>query len=145
MVPEPQKADLLHTVRTELDKVQQTRAALEKRRLPVYVLKRAAEKPVLSPAAGAGKGVVFAGFTFRNQGVDLKQFAYFLANALIGYKPWLPLPVVDENGLEGYYNLDFAFQFEGPASLSRELVRLGLVLEKAERVTECLVVTQNKR
>ncbi|MBC3540327.1 TIGR03435 family protein [Rufibacter sediminis] len=136
LVPKGQEAQLLPTLRKELQKMFTVRASLEKRPREVYVLQvadAAKVKKIPISRAKAEKFGASAG-TFEGEHVPLAKVADYLESFGM-----VNLPVVDETGNKTFYDLFFEFEPEKKGAIHEALAKLGLKLEKAQRPIDVLV------
>ena len=134
LVP-PGKEDSLHSIlRQYLNDHLPVQARPEKKVIPVYVLK---QKPgatlTIMPSVAATSSMGFSGRGYTGTKVTLKDFAdNYLSNEL-------GLPVVDETGLAGYYDIKTDVEQRDFAGIIKSIEALGLVVEKAEREMPVIV------
>ncbi|MBA9078126.1 TIGR03435 family protein [Rufibacter quisquiliarum] len=136
IVPKGQEAQLLPTLRQELQKMFTVRASLEKRLRPVYVLQVADGAKVKKIPVSQAKAEVFGASAgaFDGEHVRLEKVAHYLESFGM-----VNLPVVDETGNQTRYDLSFEFEPERKGAVHEALAKLGLKLEKAERSIDVLV------
>ncbi len=134
LVP-PGKEDSLYTLlQQHLNNNLLVQARPDKKIIPVYVLK---QKPgaalAITPSAAALSTMGFSGKGYTGTKVLLKDFAAdYLSNEL-------SLPVVDETGLTGYYDIKTTVEQRNLAGILQSIEALGLVVEKAEREMPVIV------
>ena len=106
----------------------------EERILPVYVLKKRTDTTLnLSLSKAAATSYSFSGHGFEGQKTTLAAFANnYLANEL-------RLPVVDETGLTGEYDITTTVDLRTEENVRHSVILLGLMLEKAERKIPVIV------
>jgi thiol-disulfide isomerase/thioredoxin len=136
IVAKGQEASLLPTMRQELAARFDLRATLEPRPRSVYLL-RVADARQLPPATGSDKpsSVAASAGAYQGANVTLAEVADYLEGFGL-----VELPVLLAAPTAARYNLEFSYQPEKPGDLRRALADLGLVLEKAERPVEMLVL-----
>ena len=136
VVPPGQEAQLLPTLRKELQKKFTLRASLEKRLRAVYVLRVADAAKVKKIPVSQAKAEVFGASAgvFDGEHVRLEKLADYLESFGM-----VNLPVVDETGNKTFYDLHFEFEPEKKGAIHDALANLGLKLEKAERPIDVLV------
>lgn len=101
---------------------------------PSYVLRRLKNTPAL-PASTKPEQFSFGGGEFTMQGSKLESLRGYLEDEL-------RLPVVDETGLPGRYDVAFAVQSEDlKPSLGAALAKLGLEVVEAPREIQVLRLT----
>ncbi|HAS43826.1 MAG TPA: hypothetical protein DCS93_25315 [Microscillaceae bacterium] len=114
------------------------KARIEKRKKTVVVI---SQQPGGIKVKKAEKKELFSarGDSFNGTGATLENFRNYLEKfGLFG------LPVVDETGLKGTYDLQFSFDPENPTSFKEAMNKLGLNYKKQEREIEVLVLSQEK-
>ncbi|MFB9863675.1 TIGR03435 family protein [Rufibacter immobilis] len=136
IVPQGQEAQLLPTLRKELQKMFTVRARLEKRLREVYVLQVADAAKVKKNPVSQAKTEVFGASAgvFDGEHVTLAKVADYLVSFGM-----VNLPVVDETGDKTFYDLSFDFEPEKKGAVHEALANLGLKLEKAQRSIDVLV------
>ncbi|WP_183906738.1 TIGR03435 family protein [Rufibacter immobilis] len=136
IVPQGQEAQLLPTLRKELQKMFTVRARLEKRLRAVYVLQVADAAKVKKNPVSQAKTEVFeaSAGVFDGEHVTLAKVADYLESFGM-----VNLPVVDETGDKTFYDLSFEFEPEKKGAVHEALANLGLKLEKAQRPIDVLV------
>ncbi|OJJ23942.1 hypothetical protein BKI52_06215 [marine bacterium AO1-C] len=114
------------------------KARIEKRKKTVVVItqqeggfkaKKTTEKGLFS-----GRGD-----SFKGKGATLENFRNYLEGFGI-----FGLPVVDETGLTGTYDIQFSFDPENPSSFKEAMKKLGLAYKKQEREIKVLILSQEK-
>ncbi|MFT4154510.1 redoxin domain-containing protein [Parafilimonas sp.] len=133
MRPE-QKDSLFYYLQQYLNAFLPVKARSEKRVMPVYVLKRkdaGALKITLSEANESSFG--FSGKGYDGTKVLVKDFAEDYLDNELG------LPVVDETGLPGYYDIKTNVEQRDEAGILKSIENIGFVVEKAERKMPVIV------
>ena len=75
------------------------------------------------------------GSGFSNTGATIKEFCDYLEGfGIVG------MPVVDETGEEGLFDIQFAFDPEDPETFKQAMADLGLAYEKEKREIEVLIL-----
>ena len=105
--------------------------------MPVYALTLAANKTF---AAARSKEKVlsysFSGKGFDGTGVTIKEFTeLYLDNELC-------LPVVDETGVEGNYDIRTSMDIRGMEGIKQTIASLGLEITKTERKIKVLILSE---
>lgn len=116
------------------------KSRVEKRKIPVKVLKRAAGPLKMKEAIPGSKEEFWfsgTGLHMKNGSVD-KRFMRFFENRFA--KKDQIIAVLDETGLSGNYDVDIPWYNEDPENIHKELKRLGLKLVDAEREIELLIL-----
>lgn len=134
LVPPGKEDSLYHILRQYLNDHLPVQARPEKKLIPVYVLKQNPGASVtLTPSSAANSSMGFSGRGYTGTKVLLKEFAAdYLSNEL-------GLPVVDETGLAGYYDIKTDVEQRDYAGIIKSIEALGLVVEKAEREMPVIV------
>ncbi len=106
----------------------------EQRTIPVYVLKRIEGIEFQSPVSTATE----SSYGFSGRGYDgtrktIKDFAEeYLTNEL-------GLPVVDETGIGGFYDIKTSVEQRNREGILKSIERLGLKVEKTERLMPVII------
>lgn len=132
LVAPGQEDSLLILMQQRLNMLLPVKARMEKKLLPVYVL-RAADVSGWKSSAATESSWGFSGRGFEGTAIPLKNFVDYLANEL-------PLPVVDETGLLGKYDIRTENVLRTVEEVQAAVQKLGLSLEKAEREIDLLVL-----
>jgi thiol-disulfide isomerase/thioredoxin len=128
LVP-PGKEDSLYIIlRQYLNDHLPVQARPEKKTIPVYVFKRKSGAPLAITTSSAVTGSMsFSGRGYNGTKVLVKDFAAdYLSNEL-------GLPVIDETGLAGFFDIKTTVEQRDFAGILKSIEALGLVVEKAER------------
>jgi len=135
------KGDLLPTLKQELAKRFDLQAKVETQTKDAYVLKITEPEKFKTVARNtSGKRTYYARHgEIDQQGMTMKDFADFLETFGAGR-----LPVVDETGNQGKFDIKFTWQPENPASLTEVLSGMGLTLEKQQRPIDMLILYNQK-
>jgi thiol-disulfide isomerase/thioredoxin len=134
LVKPGQKDSLYIFLRQYLNGYLPVKARPEKRKLGVYVLKKIPGATItIQSSAAQASSYGFSGRGYEGTRVTLADFASkYLANEL-------GLPVVDETGLEGYYDIATTVELRNAAGIIKSIETLGLMIEKAEREMNVIV------
>ncbi|RZK42316.1 MAG: DUF3738 domain-containing protein [Pedobacter sp.] len=128
---------LIQTLKSELLKRFELQAKIEKKEKEVYVLKIANQKKF--DALKRNKGGVKTYFSMHGKidrdCINMIEFAEFLE----GFGTYKSL-VLDETANKENFDVKFSFQPENPESLTEILSSMGLVLKKAKREVEFLIL-----
>lgn len=106
---------------------------LEKQLVPVYVLK-ASDTINLTKSQAQESQSYFSGRGFTGAKIGLGVFADYLSNEL-------SLPVVDETGLKGEFDIQTSLVERSQSEVKKSVRQLGLNIEKAERMQEVLIIS----
>lgn len=132
----PEQKDSLRAIMLALlPKLSPVKTRLEQREMPVYVLRRLPEGSVWPESTDTSDTYSFSGRGFKGSGIRLKPFADYITNEL-------QLPVIDETGLTGRYDIHTDNVLRTMDEVLAALKKLGLTVEKANRSMEALVILQ---
>lgn len=127
-------SELFTALQKELQITHPVKARMEKRTRDV-VLIQTIEGKVLAPEGAHTNSTMGRGDGFSSEGATMEDFcAYLEGFGIFSY------PVVDETGVPGAYNIDFAFDLENPDTFRAAMEKLGLRYAKAQREIEVLVL-----
>lgn len=130
----PEQADSLRIIMLELlAKLSPIKTRQEQREMPVYVLRTLPGAPAWKESADTADLYSFSGRGFSGKGIRLKPFADYLANEL-------QLPVVDETGLTGHYDIETNNVLRTGEEVQAALQKLGLTVEKVNRRMDVLII-----
>jgi peroxiredoxin len=137
LVPLENKDSLLQILQQKLSVAMPFKFRIEYRQMQVYILKKSTTANLQLPlSADANSSFSFNGLGFEGKAVLLADFAKnYLSNEL-------SLPVVDETGLAGKYDIKTNNDIRTEESTIKGLERLGLVLEKGERKVKVLIFSK---
>lgn len=110
------------------------KARLEERKMDVYVLKRKEGVPLTLPVSKAEKSTYsFSGKGYIGEKVTVADFAnIYITNEL-------ELPVKDETGLTGFYDISTKVDLRTTENIKRSVEALGLVVVKEQRAMPVIV------
>ncbi len=139
IVAEKDATKLFDILKEELNEMLHIKARIEKREMDVFVLKKHDTNPftaikVEKPGGGSSRGDYF-----KMAGAPVKKFGNYLESHGL-----TSLPVIDETGIEGFYEFDFSYAPEDKGSFQEAMAKLGLKLEKAKRKIDMLVLSEEK-
>lgn len=118
----------------ELSKVLSFKARIEKRKLSVYILKRKeGDTATWKTSETAETFNMFTGKGFTGKAVPMQLYADYLSNQL-------EKTVIDESGLMGKYDIKTVNAFVSKEEVLKENDRLGLAIEKVERIMDVLII-----
>lgn len=135
LVKPTQKDSLLIIMRELLHKLLPVKFRLEKKEMPVYVLRRLPDAAPWQESIAAEEVFSFSGRGFDSKRIGVDAFAGYLANEL-------GLPVVDETGLAGKYDISTSYVMRTKDELLAALKKLGLSVEKTTRPLDAVIVYQ---
>ena len=108
------------------------KARVEKRSIPVYVLRRLPDAD-WKESASTENTYSFSGQGFNGKGIVMKPFVDFIANEL-------HLPVVDETGFTGRYDIITENTMRTVEDTMAALKRAGLSVEKTLRPMDVVII-----
>jgi uncharacterized protein (TIGR03435 family) len=135
IIAQPDKKLLHQTMAEKLLANFEVKARLEKRRLPVVVLRRHDSTSFALAAASHAPGHSARSDGFESEGATLDDFAGYLEGFGIFGKP-----VVNETGIAGSYVFSFSYTPEQKGSFKQALRNTGLAYSMEEREVEVLVI-----
>lgn len=133
LVP-PGKEDSLRVImQRQLNLLLPVKARVEKRKLPVYLLKiKTGEQPNLTVSLSGKSSSSFSGKGFTGTAIPVSEYASYLSNEL-------GKTVLDETGLTGKYDMETVNETRSWPSIKAGMDKLGLSLEKAEREIDVII------
>lgn len=130
----PEQSDSLKIIMLDLlARLSAIKTKLEQREMPVYILRRLPDAPAWKESSNTADTYSFSGQGFKGEGIKLQPFADYIANEL-------QLPVVDETGLAGRYDIETTNVLRSEEDIKTALKKLGLTVEKANRKMEALII-----
>ncbi len=134
LVSPAQKDSLYFFMQQYLNDYTPVKVRLEKRNIEVYVLKRIPSTMAsLKPSVSEKSSYSFSGRGYDGTKVSLANFAGdYLTNEL-GF------PVVDENGLPGFYDIKTTVELRNTENIKKSIEALGLMVEKAVREVDVII------
>jgi uncharacterized protein (TIGR03435 family) len=134
LIVKPEQKDSLFIIMKQLlHQLFPVKARLEKREMPVYVLRKLPSAVDWKESTVTKSTYSFSGRGFMGKGITLKPFTEYVANAL-------ELPLVDETGLTGKYDIVTENTIPSKEDVLVSLQKIGLVVEKGTRVIDVLVI-----
>lgn len=138
LVSPGQQDSLYFILQQYLDRVLPVKVRRIKKEIPVYVLKQKQGLPVMiTPSAAETQRYSFSGRGYEGTKVTVAAFAAYLTNEL-------ELPVVDETGLKGFYDIKTNVEQRNKEGILKSMEPLGLTLEKTVREMPVIVYYKNK-
>lgn len=131
----PQQKDSLYILLQQyLNLYLPVKARLEKRKIEVYVLKQKPGTPLaIQPSTAERSTYGFSGRGYEGMRVTLEEFAAgYLTNEL-------GIPVTDETGLAGYYDIKTNVELRTVENIRKSIETLGLMIQKAKREMDVIV------
>lgn len=135
LVKPAQKDSLQIILRQTLNNLTPLKARPEKRMMPVYVLLRLPGATAWEPSAAGESTFSYSGRGFEGKGIAMPSFVDYVSNEL-------ELPVVDETGLTGRYDIQTENVLRTRQDMLAALQKLGLKVEKKDREMEVIVIHQ---
>jgi uncharacterized protein (TIGR03435 family) len=134
----PEQKDSFYLIfQKRLAQVFPIKAKTEYRNMPVYALTKAANKNFSSPLSKEKvMSYSFSGKGFDGTGVTVTQFAELYLDNELG------LPVVDETGITGNYDISTSMDMRGLEGIKKTIASLGLEITKTERKIKVLVLSE---
>ena len=134
IVPKGEEQLLYKTMVQKLPQFFEVRTKTEKRKVPVYIVKKSSTHPALKRSKEVNDTYAGRSNFFTGNGVKIAALAQFLEEfGLMG------TPVIDETGMEGRYDIHIEWEPEKKEGLKDAFLKAGFVLEKAEREIDILV------
>ncbi|PZR29783.1 MAG: hypothetical protein DI535_01380 [Citrobacter freundii] len=131
LVPPDQSDSLYSIFQQRLNSVLPVKARIEYKEMPVYVM---TSKSFSLKQSDAAFTYSFSGRGFNGSGVTLDHFA----NAYLSNE--LDLPVVNETGLQGKFDINTNMDMRTMENVIRSVEELGLSLKKETRKIKILVL-----
>ncbi len=134
LVPEAKKDSLYAYLQQYLNQFLPVKVRVEERELPVYVLKKNPSADItFKQSLALESSYGFSGRGYAGTKVTLADFATdYLSNEL-------GLPVVDESGIQGYFDINTTVHVRNVENVKRSVEKLGLMVEQAKRMMKVLV------
>ena len=130
----PEQKDSFNIIMRQLvNQLFPVKARLEKRSIPVYVLRRLPDAANWQESASKENSYSFSGRGFEGKGIFMKPFADYVSNEL-------NLPVVDETGLTGKYDITTENTLRTKDDTMAALKKLGLTVEKTNREMDVVII-----
>lgn len=133
MVKPSQKDSFFIIMRDLLDRLSPIKTRLEKRKIPVYVLSREDGAADWQVSQTKETTYGFSGQGFKGTAIKLTPFVDYVSNEL-------GLPVVDETGLTGQYDIVTENVLRTAEDVKAALKKIGLKVEKTEREMDVVVI-----
>jgi uncharacterized protein (TIGR03435 family) len=136
LVAPSQKDSLKIIMQQALKKLLDITAKVERKVIPVYILSRNLSDTITwKQSAETESSYWFSGKGFNGTAIKLKVFADYVSNEL-------SLPVVDETNLLGTYDIKTVNVLRSKEEVLKNIEKLGLKMEKAEREMDVLVISK---
>jgi uncharacterized protein (TIGR03435 family) len=135
LLVQPQQKDSLYLILREyLNRFLPVKARAGKKKMQVYVLKQKTGATLAIRSSVAEKTIYsFSGRGYEGQKVTLAEFATdYLTNEL-------NLPVVNETGLQGFYDIITKVELRDVENIKKSIEALGLIIEKTEREVDIII------
>lgn len=129
LIPANSSENILEVLKKKLNNNLPVKARQEQKIIEVYVLKQITANSFTIPVSAAEESTFsFSGRGFNGTKNTLKEFAEeYLSNEL-------GLPVVDETGLVGFYDIQTNVEQRNRAGIIESIEKLGLKVEKTTRL-----------
>ncbi len=101
----------------------------------MYVLRRLSDGASWQESLATSSESSFSGRGFKGTGIALKTFVDYVANEL-------QLPVIDETGLTGKYDIATENVMRTTEDMLAALKKMGLTVEKTNRQLDVLIIYQ---
>jgi uncharacterized protein (TIGR03435 family) len=137
IVPEELADRRFEIMQQQLQLLYSFKPVIEKRKMNVKVLQViGGQKAEIEVAVGGLKVVDSSGRGLSMKNAESKTIAEFLESQL-------NVPVLDETGLKGLYNLELVWYNEDASKVNETLREIGLMLTSAEKEADVLVIYDN--
>ena len=137
LVDKTEADSLLPIMQRKLAEVSPLKGRIEKRMIPVYVLKIQPNSQVTAPLSTSEIAeYIYDGNGFKGTGISLSDFANdYLTNGL-------DRPVINETGITTHYNITTTNDISDKQNILAAVKKLGLTVEKAERLVPLLILSE---
>ena len=134
----PEQKDNFYLIfQKRLSQVFPIKAKTEYRNMPVYALTLAANKTFNAPPSKEKVlSYSFSGRGFEGTGITVKEFAELYLDNELG------LPVVDETGIKGNYDIRTSMDIRGMEGIKQTIASLGLEITKTQRKIKVLILSE---
>lgn len=130
----PEQKDSMQIIlQHTLNQLSPVKARLEKRVIPVYVLKRLTGAGNWPESKSTESNFSFSGRGFNGEAISITPFAEYVANEL-------KLPLVNETGLTGKYDITTENVLRSQKDVLIALQKIGLTVEKDSREMDVVVI-----
>ena len=134
LLVKPEQKDSFYIImRQLLNKFLPVKVRLEKKEMPVYVLRQSPDSAPWQESSATDSGYGFSGNGFEGKRIGMKSFVDYVANEL-------GLPVVDETGLTGKYDIVTHNEMRTHEDMLAALKKIGLSVEKTTRLMDAVIV-----
>ncbi len=135
IVPKGKEASLYKTMQEELPHFFDIKVRFEKRKMPVYIIRRNDSTLHLKKSSEINENYSGSSNFFTGNGVKISVLADYLESfGLLG------TPVLDETGIEGRYDIHMEWEPEKKGHLRAVFLENGFIIEKQEREVDVMVV-----
>lgn len=133
LLVKPEQKDSLYIIMEQvLNKLLPVKYRLEKKEMPVYVLRKLPDAASWQESTATASESSFSGRGFKGTAIALKTFVDYVANEL-------QLPVIDETGLTGKYDISTENVMRTTEDMLAALKKMGLTVEKTNRQLDALI------
>lgn len=133
LVKPAQKDSLQVILQQTLERLAPVKVRRDRRMIPVYVLRRLPGAAEWTTSTIRESTSSFSGQGFEGKGILLAPFVDYLSNEL-------GLPVVDETGLTGKYDITTENTLRTKEDVLEAVKKLGLVVEKTTREMDVIAI-----
>lgn len=134
LVVKPEQKDSLHILlRQTIGQLAPVKARLEKRTIPVYILRRLPGAPEWPLSVNQESTFSFSGRGFEGKAIKLAPLVDYISNEL-------EFPVVNETGLSGRYDIASENELRTKEDMMAALKKLGLTVEKMNREMDMVII-----
>lgn len=135
LVKPSQKDSLKIIMQQKLNALLPYKAKMGKKEISVYVLTQDSSGAKLNASSASKMVYSYSGNGFSGTAVPIQVFAEYLSNEA-------GLPVVDETGLKGSYDIETKLVLRTKEEVLNSLKNIGLVLKKTVREMPVLIIYQ---
>jgi uncharacterized protein (TIGR03435 family) len=130
----PEQKDSFNIIARQLvNQLFPVKARLEKRSIPVYILRKLPDAASWQESVSKENTYSFSGRGFEGKGIVMKPFVDYVSNEL-------SLPVVDETGLTGKYDIITENTLRTMEDMMAALKKLGLTVEKTNKEMDVVII-----
>ncbi len=134
IVVRPEQKDSMRLIlQHTLNQLFPVKARLEKRVIPVYILKRLTGASDWATSKNKENTFSFSGRGFEGKAISITPFADYVANEL-------ELPLIDKTGLTGKYDINTTNVLRTREDMLTALKKLGLTVEQDSREMDVVVI-----
>ena len=135
LVREAQKDSFNFIMQKTLNAILPFKAKVDQKELPVLILKRNDADLLVQSSNAADSTYWFSGRGFNGKGIQLSTFIGYLTNAL-------GMPVVDETGLTGKFDIKTENAFSSKEEVIKAIEKIGFRVEESRKKLPILIIYQ---